>query len=127
MTETKTHYRTCNICEAMCGLQIQYRDAQVLSIKADEEDPFSRGHICPKAVALQDFYTDPDRLKTPIRRTDIGWEDIAQGGVDKHTLQVFPAGMLIEPYVNQLALEVTEAIEQGLTDAVAMPQLITNR
>lgn len=77
MTDIKTHYRTCNICEAMCGLEIKYRDAEILSIKPDKEDPFSRGHICPKAVALQDFYEDPDRLQTPVRRTDAGWEAIS--------------------------------------------------
>jgi anaerobic selenocysteine-containing dehydrogenase len=77
MIDAKVHYRTCNICEAMCGLEIKYRDTEVLSIKADKDDPFSRGHICPKAVALQDFYSDPDRLKTPVKRTASGWEEIS--------------------------------------------------
>ncbi|OZG70027.1 dehydrogenase [Hahella sp. CCB-MM4] len=76
MSEIKTHYRTCNICEAMCGLEIKYQGNEVISIKPDQEDPFSRGHICPKAVALQDFYHDPDRLRTPLKRTATGWEEI---------------------------------------------------
>ena len=45
MTDTQTHYRTCNICEAMCGLEIQYRGSEILSIKGDSNDPFSHGHI----------------------------------------------------------------------------------
>lgn len=77
MSEIKTHYRTCNICEAMCGLDIRHQDGNILSIKGDADDPFSRGHICPKAVALQDFYNDEDRLKTPIRRTAEGWQAIS--------------------------------------------------
>ncbi|MCG7199926.1 molybdopterin-dependent oxidoreductase [Marinobacter pelagius] len=77
MSEIKTHYRTCNICEAMCGLEIRHQDGNILSIKGDADDPFSRGHICPKAVALQDFYNDKDRLKTPIRRTTDGWQAIS--------------------------------------------------
>ncbi|MEM7436807.1 MAG: molybdopterin-dependent oxidoreductase [Myxococcota bacterium] len=76
-TAVQTHYRTCNICEAMCGLAIEHRDGRVVSIRGDKEDSFSRGHICPKAVALQDYYEDPDRLKTPIRRTVHGWEPIS--------------------------------------------------
>ncbi|MEY4903865.1 MAG: hypothetical protein RLZZ292_1680, partial [Bacteroidota bacterium] len=48
-----------------------------LSIRGDVHDPLSRGHICPKAVALQDFYQDPDRLKTPIRRKGEEWEAIS--------------------------------------------------
>ena len=73
----KTHYRTCNLCEAMCGLKIQHDDTQVISIKGDELDPFSEGHICPKAVALQDLYNDPDRLREPLERTATGWKKIS--------------------------------------------------
>lgn len=75
--EIQTHYRTCNICEAMCGLAIEHRDGEVLSIRGDKDDPFSKGHICPKAVALQDYYVDEDRLKTPLRKRSGGWEDIS--------------------------------------------------
>ncbi len=71
-----THYRACNLCEAICGLAIEHENGKVLSIRGDEKDPLSRGHICPKAVALQDVYEDPDRLKYPVRRTAAGWERI---------------------------------------------------
>lgn len=77
MSEIKTHLRTCNICEAMCGLEIKHQDGEILSIKGDKNDPFSHGHICPKAVALQDFYSDKDRLKTPLRKTADGWKEIS--------------------------------------------------
>ncbi len=61
----------------MCGVEIKYQDKQILSIKGDKQDPFSKGHMCPKALALQDFYEDKERLRTPIRRTATGWEDIS--------------------------------------------------
>ncbi len=77
MSETKKHYRTCNLCEAMCGLEISYEGKKIHSIKGDANDPLSEGHICPKALALGDIYNDPDRLKTPIRKTNDGWEDIS--------------------------------------------------
>ena len=76
MESIKTHYRTCNLCEAMCGLEIKYNNTGVVSIKGDKEDTFSNGHICPKAVALQDLYTDKDRLKSPIKKTKTGWQEI---------------------------------------------------
>lgn len=73
----RTHYRSCNLCEAMCGLEIQVRGDEVVSIRGDKDDPFSRGHICPKAVALQDIHTDPDRLRHPVKKTaDGGWQRI---------------------------------------------------
>ncbi|MEO1653602.1 MAG: molybdopterin-dependent oxidoreductase, partial [Bacteroidota bacterium] len=74
--KVQTHYRTCNLCEAMCGLEIQYQEMEVLSIKGDTADPFSRGHICPKALALKDIHADPDRLKFPLKKTEQGWQQI---------------------------------------------------
>ncbi len=76
MTVVETHYRTCNICEAMCGLEIQVKQNQVISIQGDKENVFSRGRICPKALALKDIHEDPDRLRHPVRRTMNGWEPI---------------------------------------------------
>jgi len=73
----KSHYRTCNLCEAMCGLKIEFNGTKIHSIKGNKQDPFSQGHICPKAVALQDLYTDKDRLKKPVKRTADGWLEIS--------------------------------------------------
>ena len=73
----QTHYRACNLCEAICGLEITLEDNQIKSIKGDPNDPLSRGHICPKALALKDIYHDPNRLKQPVRRTADGWETIS--------------------------------------------------
>lgn len=72
-----THYHTCCLCEAMCGLEIVTQGETVLSIKGDQQDVFSKGHICPKGVALQDLHTDPDRLRQPIKRVGDSWEPIS--------------------------------------------------
>ena len=74
--ENGTHYRTCHLCEAMCGVAIDVKQGRIASIKGDDNDPLSHGHICPKAVALQDLHEDPDRLKKPIRRTANGWQEM---------------------------------------------------
>src|SRR5690242_13329233 len=73
----QVHYRTCNLCEAMCGLRIELDAGRIASIRGDASDPFSRGHLCPKALALQDLHEDPDRLRTPLRRTATGWEPVS--------------------------------------------------
>ena len=73
----QTHYRACNLCEAICGLEIKHEKGQVLSITGDAQDLFSRGHICPKAVGLKDIYEDPDRLRRPLKRTPTGWVEIS--------------------------------------------------
>lgn len=68
------HYRSCNLCEAICGIQISVQADQRLDIRGDQDDPFSRGYICPKAAALGDIHFDKDRLKYPVRRTPHGWQ-----------------------------------------------------
>ena len=71
------HHRTCHICEANCGVLVETEGRTVLSIKGDPENPLSRGHICPKATALQDLQDDPDRLRTPQKRVGDVWHDIS--------------------------------------------------
>ncbi|HET7113516.1 MAG TPA: molybdopterin-dependent oxidoreductase [Pyrinomonadaceae bacterium] len=73
------HYRNCNLCEAICGIEISVGADRHLDIRGDKDDPFSRGYICPKAVALQDIHYDKDRLRQPVRRTATGWETITWG------------------------------------------------
>ena len=72
-----TVYRACHLCEAICGLEIRTQGDEIVSIKGDKDDPFSRGHICPKAVALKEVHEDPDRLRGPVRRNGREWEPIA--------------------------------------------------
>jgi anaerobic selenocysteine-containing dehydrogenase len=73
---TQTHHTLCSLCEATCGIVVETDGARVVSIRGDEADAFSRGYLCPKAVALQDLYDDPDRLRAPVRRRGDGWEPI---------------------------------------------------
>ncbi len=77
-----THFRACHLCEAICGLVIETEGEQILSIKGDKADPLSRGHICPKAVALKDLHEDPDRLRKPVKKVEtedgsIQWQEIS--------------------------------------------------
>ncbi len=71
------HRRTCNLCESMCGVEVEIEGREILSVRGDETDVFSKGHICPKATALKDVYDDPDRLKQPVRRVGNRWEPIS--------------------------------------------------
>lgn len=73
---SKRALRTCTLCEAMCGLVITTEGDRVVEIRGDSDDPLSKGHICPKAVALQDIHTDPDRIRHPMKRVGTAWERI---------------------------------------------------
>ncbi len=59
-------FKICPLCEAACGLRIDTQADQVLRIRGAEDDPFSQGYICPKAIALKDLHEDPDRLRQPM-------------------------------------------------------------
>lgn len=72
-----THFRSCNLCEAMCGVRIETEGDRVVSIRGDDADTFSQGYICPKATALGDIHHDPDRLRRPLRRSQSGWHEIS--------------------------------------------------
>lgn len=79
MAPTITH-RACTLCEATCGIRVTHEAQRILRIEGDPADPFSRGHVCPKAWALAELQSDPDRLRTPVRRTPagfvpIGWDE----------------------------------------------------
>jgi anaerobic selenocysteine-containing dehydrogenase len=69
-----TIHRTCNLCEAHCGITVEVVGTKVGRIAGDKDDEFSRGYVCPKAPALADLYEDPDRLRHPVRRVGDRWE-----------------------------------------------------
>lgn len=80
MTATKISYATCPLCEATCGLEIEMRGREILSIRGDAHDVFSHGYICPKAYSLKELHADPDCIREPmVRRGDrwlsASWDD----------------------------------------------------
>ncbi len=78
-TETDRHLglHTCMLCEAVCGLAVELEGTSVREVRGDRDDPFSRGHLCPKAAAIPDVQADPDRILEPQRRDPGGWHAIS--------------------------------------------------
>ena len=73
-------YRTCPLCEATCGLEIEVVDGKVKRIRGDRANPFSAGFICPKGSTLKQLHEDPDRLRHPLIKEPEGhrrasWEE----------------------------------------------------
>ncbi|RAY14859.1 molybdopterin oxidoreductase family protein [Actinomadura craniellae] len=76
---SRTAYRTCPLCEALCGLELTLDDDRVTRVRGDAADPFSRGFICPKGASLGRLDGDPDRLAEPLVRAGdqhepAGWD-----------------------------------------------------
>ena len=66
---SQTVFRTCTLCEAMCGLSFTVAGNEIVDVGPDSQDVFSHGFICPKGAAIAAVHTDPDRLRSPVRRT----------------------------------------------------------
>lgn len=68
----------CGLCDATCAMEVELSlQGRVLAIRGDREDPFSRGHLCPKAQAHRELLYDPDRLLHPVASAPGGWRDIS--------------------------------------------------
>ncbi|MGE2834796.1 molybdopterin-dependent oxidoreductase [Mycobacterium sp. SMC-4] len=75
------HRITCPLCEAMCGLRVTVDGGAVRDIRANPDDVWSRGHLCPKGASLSQLHDDPDRLRKPLVRNrsgghdEVSWDD----------------------------------------------------
>ena len=72
-----TSFATCCLCEANCGIVVEHDGTKLSSVRGDDADPLSRGYICPKAAALADVQSDPDRLRAPVRRNGDQWSPVS--------------------------------------------------
>lgn len=67
----------------MCGVKVTYNpqaepaDETSIKVTPDNDDPFSRGSMCPKAAALRPLHFDPNKLKQPVKKVDGQWQTIS--------------------------------------------------
>jgi formate dehydrogenase len=81
MTATEERITFCRICEACCGMVATVEDGRVTKLRADKENPFSQGYVCPKGPAYLEVQNDPDRVLHPLKRQadgtfePVSWDD----------------------------------------------------
>ncbi|MFN8601721.1 MAG: molybdopterin-dependent oxidoreductase [Candidatus Binatia bacterium] len=68
-------YRTCPLCEAMCGLELEIEGDRVVRLRPDDADVWSKGYVCPKGATIPQLHADPDRLRTPMIREGSTWRE----------------------------------------------------
>ncbi|BBX52426.1 molybdopterin-dependent oxidoreductase [Mycolicibacterium poriferae] len=87
----------CILCECNCGIVVDVDDRSLARIRGDKSHPASRGYTCNKALRLDHYQNNRNRLASPMRReadgtyTEIDWDtaiaEIAagfRGIVDTH-------------------------------------------
>ncbi|HOC37691.1 MAG TPA: beta-ketoacyl synthase N-terminal-like domain-containing protein [Thermodesulfobacteriota bacterium] len=57
----------------------------------------------------------PCRAYSHHRGDHLGWGEIAAGGVEVHQMPIYPGGMLVEPFVGQLAEKLRGCIARALS------------
>lgn len=62
----------CRVCEPACGLVATVSGGAIEKLEADRDHPISQGFVCNKGIYGLDIHNDPDRLRTPMRRTPDG-------------------------------------------------------
>src|ERR1700757_1775965 len=67
----------CILCECNCGIVVQVEDRTLARIRGDKEHPGTQGYTCNKALRLDHYQNNPNRLTVPMRRTPDGsYEEI---------------------------------------------------
>ena len=61
----------------MCGLRVRVENGRVTKIRANPEDVWSRGYLCPKGTTLGQVHHDPDRLRRPLVREADGFREVS--------------------------------------------------
>ena len=67
--QIKTTYTVCDMCPWRCGIKVFSVDGVVHKIDGNENDPKSRGMLCPRGQGGVSFMYDPERLRSPMVRT----------------------------------------------------------
>ncbi len=58
----------CILCECNCGIEITLDGRRFDRIHGDEQHPASQGYTCQKALRLDHYQNNPDRITSPLRR-----------------------------------------------------------
>ncbi len=67
----------CILCECNCGIVVQLDGRNLAKIRGDKEHPASQGYTCNKALRLDHYQNNRNRLTSPMRRRPDGsYEEI---------------------------------------------------
>ncbi|MEE9141258.1 MAG: molybdopterin-dependent oxidoreductase [Gammaproteobacteria bacterium] len=65
-----TWYNTvCNQCSAGCGIMVRTREGRAKKIEGNPAHPINEGRLCPRGQAGLNNLYNPDRVRTPLKRT----------------------------------------------------------
>lgn len=72
MKSTSIRKTACILCYVNCGLEVEMDGSRIVKVRGDRENPRSRGYLCQKAARIPYYTESPNRLTSPLRRTELG-------------------------------------------------------
>jgi len=77
-TADKVVRSVCPYCAVGCGQKVFVKDEKVVQIEGDPDSPISRGRLCPKGAASEQYVNSPLReTRVKYRRPGgTSWEDL---------------------------------------------------
>ena len=78
VTADRVARSVCPYCAVGCGQRVFVKDEKVVQIEGDPDSPISRGRLCPKGAASEQYVNSPSR-ETRVRYRRPGgttWEDL---------------------------------------------------
>jgi anaerobic selenocysteine-containing dehydrogenase len=60
------------MCGNNCGIEVKVEDDRIVKVRADKNNPFSKGYVCNKAMYNPHYQNNTQRVLSPLRRRDDG-------------------------------------------------------
>ena len=58
----------CFFCHQNCGMLVQVKDGEVVSIEGDPDHPANRGGVCVRGTIALKHHKHPARVNYPLKR-----------------------------------------------------------
>ncbi|RJP18709.1 MAG: hypothetical protein C4520_14030 [Candidatus Abyssobacteria bacterium SURF_5] len=66
--DTQWKSTACCMCGNNCGIEVQVENDKIVKVRADKENPFSRGYVCNKSLYNPYYQHNDQRVLSPLRR-----------------------------------------------------------
>ncbi len=70
--DTKKVQTTCPYCGVGCAINLHIKDNKIVKVTTEKGKPPNKGNLCVKGRFGHDFVSSPERLDTPMIRTEDG-------------------------------------------------------
>lgn len=80
---------TCRECPAGCGIVVKNREGRAIKVEGNPQNPINMGGSCAEGQAMLQGLYNPDRLRSPLLRNDLGrleplgWDEAQKTLADK--------------------------------------------